>query len=276
MLGGPGMINGQGWSQSWNNWSNASWSNQANEQSHECSDVKWRSKLFDDYEFELLMYKRGSNPGDHCFQVSRLISGLSGRAREHLRMAADPDRFAVDGGLEQFLEYLKTKNGCSSQEEGMAFKKYIYEIKRARGESMTSWINGSDEALMDMRKKLASAPGAKPSESTMIPPQIQGWLLLHRGRLRDQDIVGVMTMTGGSLSIKLVEKSLLDLFTDYVFQSVDRYPGKDSGNPRMQHAFEAIEEVPEDADETHLDDDYSDDDDPYVDEDGNFLVIYEV
>ena len=41
------------------------------------------------------------------------------------------------------------------QEEGMTFKtfkKYIYEIKRARGESMTSWINRSDEALMDMRK----------------------------------------------------------------------------------------------------------------------------
>ena len=92
----------------------------------------------------------------------------------------------------------------------MAFKMYIYEIKRARGESMTSWINRSDEALMDMRKKLATAPGANSSESTMIPPQIQGWLLLHRARSRDQDIVGVMTMTG---NIKLVEKSLLDLFT---------------------------------------------------------------
>ena len=55
------------------------------------------------------MYKRGSNPGDHCFLVPRLISGLTGRAREHLRMAGDLDRFAVDGGLEQFLEYLKTK-----------------------------------------------------------------------------------------------------------------------------------------------------------------------
>ena len=44
---------------------------------------------------------------------------------------------------------------------------------------MTSWINRSDEVLMDMRKKLAAAPGANSSESTMIPPQIQGWLLLH-------------------------------------------------------------------------------------------------
>ena len=43
----------------------------------------------------------------------------------------------------------------------------------------------------------------------MIPPQIQGWLLLHRARLRDQDIVGVMTMTGGSLNVKLVEKASL-------------------------------------------------------------------
>ena len=143
--------------------------------------------------------------------------------------------------------------------------------KRARGESVTSWINRSDEALMDMRKKLATAPGANSSESTMIPPQIQGWLLLHRARLRDQDIVGVMTITGGSLNIKLVEKSLLDLFTDDVLQSVDRFHGKDSGNPRTQHAFEEVEEVPEDDDDTYLDEDFSENDDPYIDEDGNFL-----
>ena len=149
---------------------------------------------FDDFEFDVLMYKIGSNPGDHCFLVPRLISGLTGGAREHLRMAGDLDRFAVDGGLEQILEYSKTQMCIRRpQEEGMAFKKYIYEIKRAKGESMTSWINRSDEALMDMRKKLATAPGANSSESTMIPPQIQGWLLLHRASSRDQDIVGVMT-----------------------------------------------------------------------------------
>ena len=106
----------------------------------------------------------------------------------------------------------------------------------------------------------------------MIPPQIQGWLLLHRARLRDQDIVGVMTMTGGSLNIKLVERSLLDLFTDDVLQSVDRSRGKDSGNPRKQHAFEAVEEVPEDHDDTYLDEDFSENDDPHIDEDGNFLA----
>ena len=156
--------------------------------------------------------------------------------------------------------------------QGMAFKKYIYEIKRARGESMTSWINRSDEALVDMRKKLATAPGANSSESTMIPPQIQGSLLLHKARLRDQDIVGVMTMTGGSLNIKLVEKSPPDLFTDDVLQSVDRSHGKDSGNPRKQHAFEAIEEVPVDDDDTYLDENLSENDDPYIDEDGNFLA----
>ena len=122
-------------------------------------------------------------------------------------------------------------HGTHTQWQGMAFKKYIYEIKRARGESMTSWINRSDEALMDKRKKLATAPGATFSESTRIPPQIQGWLLLHRARVRDQDIVGVMTMTGGSLNNKLVEKSLLDLFSDDVLQSVDRSHGKHSGKP---------------------------------------------
>ena len=60
------------------------------------------------------MYNGGSNPVGHCFLVPRLISGLSVRAREHLRMAGDLDRFPVGGGLEQFLEYLKTKNGKSS------------------------------------------------------------------------------------------------------------------------------------------------------------------
>ena len=39
---------------------------------------------------------RGSNPGDHSFLVPRLISGLTGQAREHLRMAGDLDQFAVD------------------------------------------------------------------------------------------------------------------------------------------------------------------------------------
>ena len=68
----------------------------------------------DDYEFDALMYKRGSNPGDHSFLVPRLISDLIGWAREHLSLAGDLDRFAVDEGLEQFLEYLKTKNGHSS------------------------------------------------------------------------------------------------------------------------------------------------------------------
>ena len=187
-------------------------------------------------------------------------------------MAGDLDRFAVDGGLEQFLEYLKTKMGIRRpQEEGMAFKEYIYEIKRARGESMTSWFNRSDQALMDMRKKLATPPGANSSESTMIPPQLQGWLLLHRARLRNQDIFGVLTTTGGSLNIKLVEKSLLDLFTDDVFQSVDRSHGKDSGNPRKQHAFEAVEEIPED-DDAYLDEDLSENDDPTSMKTQNFLA----
>ena len=108
------------------------------------------------------MYKRADYPGDHCFIVPRLISGLTGGAREHLRMTGDLDRFVIDGGLEQFLEYIKTKMGIRRPcEEGLAFKKYIYEIKHARGESMTSWINRSDEALIGMGKKLASATWCK-------------------------------------------------------------------------------------------------------------------
>ena len=141
------------WSQGWNDWSSLSWSfHNAKPTNNPTTVPTWNgdANLFDDYEFHVFMYKRGSNFGDHCFLVPRLISG---RAREHLRMAGDLDKFAVDGGLEQFLEYLKTKMGIRRpQEEGFAFKKYIYEIKRAKGESMTSWINRSDEGVMDMRK----------------------------------------------------------------------------------------------------------------------------
>ena len=36
--------------------------------------------------------------------------------------------------------------------------------------------------------------------------------------------------------------------------------------------FEAVEEIPEDDDDTYLDDDFSENDDPYIDEDGNFLA----
>ena len=70
-------------------------------------------------------------------------------------------------------------------------------------------------------------------------------------------------------------KYLLDLFTD-VLQSVDRSQGKDSGNPRKQHAFEAVGEIPEDDDDTYLDDDLSENDDPCIDEDGNFLANEQV
>ena len=37
----------------------------------------------------------------------------------------------------------------------------------------------------------------------------------------------------------------------------------------------AIEEIPEDDDDTHLDD-FSENDDPYIDEDGNFLATEEI
>ena len=135
---------GQGcWSQSWNNWSNASWRN-TTPTNNPTTVPMWNgdAKLFDDCEFDVLLHKRGLNPGDHCFLVPRLISGLTMRARERLRMVGDLDRFAVNSGLEQYLEYLKTQMG-----KEMAVKKNIYEIKRARSE--TSWINRSDEALMD-------------------------------------------------------------------------------------------------------------------------------
>ena len=206
------------------------------------------AKLFDDYEFDVLMYKRSSNTCDHCFLVPRLISGLTGRAWEHLRMAGDLDRFAVDGGLLQFLEYLKTKTGIRRPQ--LRDQTCEREVHDKMDQQILRGFDGHGG-------KLATALGANSSESIMIPQQIQGWLLLHRARLRDQEIVGVMTMTRGSLNMKLVEKYLLDLFTDDVLQSVDRSHGKDSGNPRKQHACEAVGEIPEDDDDTCLDDDFS-------------------
>ena len=202
---------------------------------------KGDGKHADDHEFDVLMFERGWNPRDD-FPVPRLISGLTGRAREHLRVAGDLDPFVVDGRLEQFLEHFK-KNGCSSTTRGgNGIQEAHVRNQTCEGESVTSWIDRSDEALMDMRKKLASAPSASSSQTTMVPPQIQGWLLLHRARLRSQ-------------------KFLLDLFTDDVRQSVDPSHGKDSGNSRKQHAFVATEEFPEEKDGPHLTEDDSDEDD---------------
>ena len=66
------------------------------------------------------------------------------------------------------------------------------------------------------------------------------------------------------------------MFTDDVLQSVGHSHGKDAGNPRKQHAFEAVEEIPEDDDEVTFDDDLSANDNPYVDEDGNLLATEEI
>ena len=55
-----------------------------NEQPHDDCAVDEDAKLFDDSEFDVFMCKKGSNPCYHCFLVPRLISGLTGGAREHL------------------------------------------------------------------------------------------------------------------------------------------------------------------------------------------------
>ena len=95
------------------------------------------------------MYKRGSNPGDHCLFASLLISGLTGRAREHLRMGVALDGFAIDGGLEQVLEHLRQKlvfvdhrKRCSGIQE-VHLRNPTCEVR-----VMTSWINRFDEALV--------------------------------------------------------------------------------------------------------------------------------
>ena len=143
----------------------------------------------------------------------------------------------------------------------MAFKNYTFEIKRAKSESMTCWINRSDEALMDMRKKLASAPGANSSESTRIPPQIQGWLATSS---QSESAMSRHCWSHDhdkrQSEYQTVEESLLDLFTDDVFQFVDRSHGKDWKFSKATHFVR------------HVNNNDSDDDVPYVDEDGNFLA----
>ena len=64
---------GQGWNQRWNFWSKASWSN-TKPTNNPTTMPTWNgdAKLFDDNEFDVLMYKRGSNPGDHCFLCSSI------------------------------------------------------------------------------------------------------------------------------------------------------------------------------------------------------------
>ena len=49
------------------------------------------AKLFDDCMFDVLMYKKGPNPGDR-FLVPRLFAWLAG----------DLERFSVEGGLGKF------------------------------------------------------------------------------------------------------------------------------------------------------------------------------
>ena len=41
------------------------------------------------------------------------------------------------------------------------------------------------------------------------------------------------------------------------------------------HAFEAVEEIPEDDDDATCDDNLNENDNPYVDEDGNFFATEE-
>ena len=126
---------------------------------------------------------------------------------------------------------------------------------------MTSWINRSDEALMDMRKKLAWAPGANSTESTMIPPQIQGWLATSsQSESAKSGHCWSHDHDKRQSEYQTVEESLLDLFTDDVFQLVDRSHGKDWKFSKATHFVR------------HVNDNDSDDDDPYVDEDGHFLA----
>ena len=84
MRGGMGMISGlvKAGVKAGIIWSNASWSN--TKPTHNPTTVPAWKEMQNSL---MTMYKRGSNPGDHCFLVPRLISGLTGWARAHLRTA---------------------------------------------------------------------------------------------------------------------------------------------------------------------------------------------
>ena len=77
-----------------------------------------------------------------------------------------------------------------------------------------------------------------------------------------------MTMTRGSLSVKRVEKALLDLFTNDALQSVDRSQGKDSGGSQMMRLKKR--RMRNQMDEN---DDAAE---PYLDEERNFLETEDV
>ena len=78
------------------------------------------------------------------------------------------------------------------------------------------------------------------------------------------------TRPSRKLSVKLVEKSLLDPYTDEVFQSIDRSHGEDSGHSGNNTFFDATDMVPEEDDGTHKKEDDIEEDVPCVVEDGQF------
>ena len=93
---GMGMVNGlaKAVAEAGTCFSRSSWCN-TKPTNNPTTVPKWNgdAKHFDDYEFYVIMYKRkGSKPGDHCFLVPRLILGLIGRTREHLRVVGDSCR----------------------------------------------------------------------------------------------------------------------------------------------------------------------------------------
>ena len=134
ILGGMEMISGQAKAGVAQLVECISRQHQANTQSHDCVPT-WNgnAKLFDDSEFDVFLYEHLCSSVDF-FLVSLVKQEGNG----------DLDRFAVDGKLDTGIP--KDENGR------MALKKCIYEIKPARSESMTSWINRT------------SAPGATHSE----------------------------------------------------------------------------------------------------------------
>ena len=97
-------------------------------------------------------------------------------------------------------------HGTHTQWQGMAFKKYIYEIKRARGESMTSWINrrssdGHEKEIGNSACGEFLRINDDPSTNSRLAASPQGEIKRSRHCWsHDHD--------RGSLNIKHVEKSL--------------------------------------------------------------------
>ena len=87
----------------------------------------------------------------------RLQAALEGSARVAVQQKV-PGWISHDRGAVQLLDFLKTKvQPPTLAEAGKMISKFFYQVKRRRGEGMSTWILRHDEALFEAKRTLAEA-----------------------------------------------------------------------------------------------------------------------